>query len=476
MVRDFIPKLIEESISIINLLNDKLSFILLFVLLGSGVFYTLKTKFIQFNFKNIWLALQEGFTDSDKSSQKISPFEAFAVTTASRVGTGNLAGVALALTLGGPGSIFWMWLTALLGGSLAFVESTLAQLYKKTDTTTNPTHFVGGPSYYIEKGLGSKKLGKVFAVLLVFVFGLSFNAVQSNTISQAVFNNFNVPTLFSAIILSILTALFIFKGLHSIAKISTIIVPVMSIIYLILCLFVIGKNITRLPDVFQLIFEHAFGLKAFGTGTFIGTITIGIKRGLFSNEAGMGSAPNAAAAASTSHPVKQGFIQAFGVFFDTILICSATAFLILFSGVDFTDINNSGIILTQKALNTFFGDFGSLFLTICIFLLAFSSVLGNYFYAHNSFSFLSKKPSVQLLFKCSVIIAVFLGSVGSLPFVWSIADLFMTFLALINLYAIIKLHKILSVVDLDYNKQRAKNIDPIFKKENFKEYGDLDSW
>ncbi len=472
--------LITESIKLINLLNNQLSVVLLFVLLGSGIFYTLRTKFIQFNFKNIWSAFQEGFTDSDNTSKKISPFEAFAVTTASRVGAGNISGVAIALTLGGPGAIFWMWLTALLGGSLAFVESTLAQVYKtKDDSQEVSSHFIGGPSYYIQKGLGYKNLGNIFAILLVFVFGLSFNAVQANTISQAVSNSFeNVPTLFSAVILSVLTALFIFKGLRSIAKASTIIVPIMAIIYLLLCLFVIGKNIMRLPEVFELIFSNAFGFKEAGVGTLMGTITQGVKRGLFSNEAGMGSAPNAAASACTSHPVKQGFIQAFGVFFDTILICSATAFLILFSGVDFANINvsNSGIVLTQAALSTFFGEFGSLFLTVCIFLLAFSSVLGNYFYAQNSLSFLSKKPAIHLIFKISVVLAVFAGSVSSLPFVWSIADLFMTLLALINLYAIFRLQKVLVATLADYRKQKANNVDPVFKKENFTEYGKFDAW
>ena len=477
MEGNFMSGLVQKSMDLINLLNNQLSVVLLFVLLGSGFFYTLRTRFIQFNFKNMWSAFQEGFTDSDNTSKKISPFEAFAVTTASRVGTGNLAGVALALTLGGPGAIFWMWLTALLGGSLAFVESTLAQVYKtKDDSQAVASHFIGGPAYYIQKGLGSKGLGNIFAILLVFVFGLSFNAVQANTISQAVSNNFNIPVLFSAVILSVITALFVFKGLRSIAKASTIIVPIMAILYLLLCLFVIGKNIARLPEVMELIFTNAFGLREAGVGTLMGTITIGVKRGLFSNEAGMGSAPNAAASACTSHPVKQGFIQAFGVFFDTILICSATAFLILFSGVDFTDINNSGIVLTQAALSTFFGDFGSLFLTICIFLLAFSSVLGNYFYAHNSLSFLSKKPAVHLFFKVSVVVAVFAGSVSSLPFVWSVADLLMTLLALINLYAIFRLQKVLVATLADYRKQKANDIDPVFKKENFTEYGKFDAW
>ncbi|MGL5955446.1 MAG: alanine/glycine:cation symporter family protein [Brevinema sp.] len=455
---------------IVNTLNDYMySYILIVLLLGIGLFYSIKTKFIQFDWANIKLAFKESLQDSDKTNKKISPFEAFAVTTASRVGTGNLAGIALAITLGGPGAVFWMWITALLGGALSFVESTLAQVYKTEDNTesSNTTHFRGGPSYYMQKGLGSKSLGSFFALILIFVFGFSFNAVQANTISQAFQNGFNIPSIYSATILSIITAIFIFKGLPGIARSSAIIVPIMALLYLILCSIVILSNFSRIPEVFSMIFENAFGFREFGTGTLIGTITTGIKRGLFSNEAGMGSAPNAAASASTSHPVKQGLIQACGVFFDTIIICSATAFLILFSGVDFSDPNQSGIILTQTALNSFFGNFGNVFLTICIFLLAFSSVLGNYFYAQNSLSFLSSKKNYMFIFQIAVIASVFLGSVSTLSVVWNMADLLMGIMTILNLYAILKLYKVLTSTLQDYKTQRAKDQNPIFKNSEF---------
>jgi len=467
--------------SIISLMNDFLySKILIFILLGAGIYFTFSTGFIQFNLKNMLQSFKESFSSSkeEKSSRKISSFEAFAVSTASRVGTGNLAGVALAITVGGPGAIFWMWITALLGGSLSFAESTLAQVYKmkdKSDNNHNP-HYYGGPSYYISQGLGSKTLGGIFASLLIFVFGFSFNAVQANTISNAFQSSFTISTIHSAIVLSILTAIFIFRGLPKIAKASSIIVPIMAILYLLLCLFVIGKNISRLPEVLNMIFSNAFGIKEFGVGTITGTIITGIKRGLFSNEAGMGSAPNAAATATTSHPVKQGLIQAFGVFFDTIIICSATAFLILFSGVDFTDRSIPSIVLTQNALSSYFGSFGNIFLAICIFLLAFSSILGNYFYAQGSMAFLTSNKKTMFIFKIIVILSVFFGSLSPFTIVWNIADLLMGLMALINIYTLFRLGKVLKLVLLDYKKQQAKNIDPIFKKENIPNLENIECW
>lgn len=458
---------VDSINTIVSLLNNYLySYILIFVLLGAGLFYTIRTRFVQFDFKNILFAIKESTSVSgEKSENKISPFEAFAVTTASRVGTGNLAGVALAITVGGPGAIFWMWVTALIGGALAFAESTLAQVFKTPDKSyVDSKHFLGGPSFYMQNGMGSKTLGVTFACILILVFGISFNTVQSNTIANAFQNSFNIPTLYTAIALSLLSAIFIFKGLPSIARASAIIVPIMSIIYLMLCLFVIGSNITRIPEVFGLIFENAFGIREFGTGTIIGTITTGIKRGLFSNEAGMGSAPNAAASASTSHPVKQGLIQSLGVFFDTLLICSATGFLILFSGVDFSNPDTSGIVLTQAALDSYFGNFGNIFLSVCIFLLAFSSVLGNYFYAQNSVSFLSSNKTIKMVFQFVVIASVFIGSISTLSFVWNLADLLMGIMALLNLIAILKLSHIVIAVLKDYQKQKKSGKDPVFKK------------
>lgn len=458
---------------IIDMLNNYLySYILVIVLLGVGIIFTLKTKFIQFRWKEMAAAFSDSLTGNSES-KKISSFEAFAVTTASRVGTGNLAGVALAIMIGGPGAVFWMWITALLGGSLAFVESTLAQIFKVHDKDN--THFRGGPAYYMQQGLHSKTMGMIFSVLLLVVFGIAFNSVQANTIALAFENSFHIPTIVSAFILSVLSAVFIFGGLPRIAKASALIVPVMAILYLILCLIVVFINFDKIGSVFLLIFQNAFGLKEFGTGTLIGTIVTGVKRGLFSNEAGMGSAPNAAASADTSHPVKQGLIQACGVFFDTIIICSATAFLILFSGVDISN-TSSGIALTQNALTVYFGNMGNIFLSVCIFLLAFSSILGNYFYAQNTMLFISHNKIALFSFKILVIISVFAGSVAQFTLVWNIADLFMGLMALLNIYAIVKLFPFVQETLLDYQAQRRQKKDPTFNKVHVKGLEDVECW
>ncbi|SFB92459.1 alanine or glycine:cation symporter, AGCS family [Brevinema andersonii] len=459
--------------NIIDTLNNYLySYILVIVLLGVGIIFTLKTKFIQFHWKEMSAAFSNSLTGNSKS-KKISSFEAFAVTTASRVGTGNLAGVALAIIVGGPGAIFWMWITALLGGSLAFIESTLAQIFKVHDKDN--THFRGGPAYYMQQGLHSKTMGLIFSILLLMVFGIAFNSVQANTIALAFENSFHIPTIVSAFILSILSAAFIFGGLPRIAKASALIVPVMAILYLILCLIVIFINLDKIGNVFLVIFQNAFGLKEFGTGTLIGTIVTGVKRGLFSNEAGMGSAPNAAAAADTSHPVKQGLIQACGVFFDTIIICSATAFLILFSGVDISNAS-SGIALTQNALTIYFGNMGNIFLSVCIFLLAFSSILGNYFYAQNTMLLISHNKIVLFSFKILVIVPVFAGSVAQFNLVWNIADLFMGLMALLNIYAIVKLFPFVQETLLDYQAQSRQGKDPAFNKVHVKGLEDVECW
>ncbi len=461
--------MIEQLDSIVSILNDYMySYILIILLLGMGLFYSIKTKFIQFDLSNIKLSFKESLSDSeDTCEKKISPFEAFAVTTASRVGTGNIVGVALAIVIGGPGAVFWMWMTALLGGALAFVESTLGQVYKSRNVANQAPLFLGGAAYYIQKGLGLNTLGKIFAALLIFVLGFSFNALQSNTISQALIL-YDVDVIYSAIALGLISSAFVFIGLPGIARAASLIVPVMAIIYLILCFVVIISNIARLPEVFTLIFQSAFGLKEFGTGTLMGTIVTGIRRGLFSNEAGMGSAPSAAASASTSHPVKQGLIQAGGVFFDTIILCSATAFLVMFSfGEGYLTSDLSGISLIQSALGAYFGDMGTLFLTICIFLVSFSSILGYYFYSQTCMSFLTSNKVYMLIFQIAIIVAIFVGAIAPLSFVWNLADLMMGVMTLINLYAIIKLYKVIIAVLADYRKQRAEGVDPTFKDSDY---------
>ncbi|MGL4388278.1 MAG: alanine/glycine:cation symporter family protein, partial [Brevinema sp.] len=331
------------TITILALLNHLNNFvytyILVILLCVSGIYYTILLKGIQFDLRSMikYLVKDEDSSKNKTQIKNISSFQAFAISTASRVGTGNLAGVTIAVTAGGPGALFWMWVTALLGGALSFAESTLAQVYKveNPDNDNRSSLYKGGPAYYIEQGLSLKWLSKVFAIMLILVFGFSFNAVQSNTIAQSFSHTFTINPFRVGIALSVMTAVFIFKGLPTIAKVTALLVPFMSLLYIGLSSVIIFLNIEKLPEIINVIFSNAFGLKQIGVGTFMGTLITGIKRGLFSNEAGIGSAPNVAATATTSHPVKQGLIQAFGVFFDTILICSITGFLILFSGVDY---------------------------------------------------------------------------------------------------------------------------------------------
>ena len=332
----------------ITSINDVLwTYILVIMLLGCAVWFTIKTRFVQFRmFKEMVRLLGDSTNKAEGKEHHISSFQAFAVSLASRVGTGNLAGVATAITVGGPGAVFWMWLIALLGSSSAFIESTLAQLYK----VQGKTSYIGGPAYYMKKGLKQPWMGVLFAILIIFTFAFAFNTVQSNTICAAFEQAFQFDHVTMGIILTVLTLMIIFGGIQRIAKVSSIIVPVMALGYILLAFVIVGLNITHLPDVIKLIVSSAFGWEqALGGGIGVALMQ-GIKRGLFSNEAGMGSAPNVAATADVSHPVKQGLIQTLGVFSDTLVICTCTAFIILFSGVPLGGEAN-GVQLTQMALD-----------------------------------------------------------------------------------------------------------------------------
>ena len=321
----------EAFTSGLNLVNDILwSYILIVMLIGCAIWFTIKSKFVQFRMmKEMISVLGDSANKQEGREHHISSFQAFMVSLASRIGTGNLAGVATAITIGGPGAVFWMWIVALLGSSSAFIESTLAQLYK----VHGKDSFVGGPAYYMKKGLKQPWMGILFAILIIFTFSFAFNSVQSNTICAAFEQAFQVDNRTMGIILTGLSLAIFFGGIQRIAKVSSIIVPVMAAGYIILAIAIIVLNIHHIPDVLKTIVTHAFGWEqAIGGGIGV-AIMQGVKRGLFSNEAGMGSAPNVAATADVSHPVKQGLIQALGVFTDTLIICSCTAFIILFSGV-----------------------------------------------------------------------------------------------------------------------------------------------
>ncbi|MDU4750612.1 MAG: alanine/glycine:cation symporter family protein [Clostridium butyricum] len=465
---------IEKLNTIINVSNDILwTYVLIAPLILLGLYFTFKTRFVQFRYiKEMFRLLTDGAT-SKKEKGSVSSFQAFCISTASRVGTGNLAGIAIAISVGGPGAIFWMWLIALIGSASSFVESTLAQIYKQSDGNGA---YIGGPAYYMEKALNMKWMGIIFSILITICFGLVFNSVQSNTISLALNEAFGVNRILVGAILTLLTLSIIFGGIHRIAKVSEIIVPIMASAYILVALFVVITNISELPAMFTLIFENAFGVKQAVGGGIGGALLIGIKRGLFSNEAGMGSAPNAAATANVSHPVKQGLIQTLGVFTDTIVICSCTAFIILLSDIDLSG-GLTGIQLTQNALSSQMGSFGSIFIAICVLLFAFSSIVGNYYYGEANIEFLTKKKIYLTLYRICVAIMVLFGATVSMDIVWNLADVFMALMAITNLIAIALLGKIAFKALDDYRAQKKAGIkDPVFKASSIPELKNVTEW
>lgn len=450
----------------INSFNDLLwTYILIALLISLGLYFSFKTRFVQFRYIKEMFRLLGDSNSSNNKKDSVSSFQAFCISTASRVGTGNLAGVATAIAIGGPGSVFWMWIIALIGAASSFVESTLAQIYKEKDGSS----FKGGPAYYIEKGLKKRKMGVFFSILTIICFGLVFNSFQSNTMTLAFNEAFGISKSVIAILLTIITIIVIMGGVNRVAKISSIIVPIMAVAYIIVVLFIVIINYKQIPDVISLIFENAFGIQQISGGTLGAALMQGIKRGLFSNEAGMGSAPNAAATADVSHPVKQGFIQTLGVFTDTILICSCTAFLILFSGISI-DGSVKGIQLTQIAMNNAVGSWGSSFIAICILMFAFSSIIGNYYYGETNIQFITNKNIYLNIYRILCALMVFFGCLASMDLIWTLADIFMALMAITNLIAITMLSKIAFKALNDYTSQKKSGIkDPIFKKSSIPE-------
>lgn len=459
---------------LISSANDFLStYVLIVMLLGCAFWFSFKTKFVQVRMTKEMVRLLGDSSGSKKDEKHISSFQAFAISLASRVGTGNLAGVATAITVGGPGAVFWMWVIALLGASSAFIESTLAQLYK----VKGKDAYIGGPAYYMEKGLKKRWMGVLFAILITTTFGFAFNSVQSNTICAAFQSAFSIPHTWMGAGLTIATLIIIFGGIQRIAKVSSIIVPVMALGYILLALYIVLTNITLLPSVIKHIVTHAFGWEQALGGTVGAALTQGIKRGLFSNEAGMGSAPNAAATATVTHPVKQGLIQTLGVFTDTLIICTCTAFIILFSH---SHLDNSldGVELTQAALNSEVGAIGSYYVAIAIFFFAFSSILGNYYYGEANIRFITRKQWVIPVYRILVSAMVLFGSLASLKLVWGIADIMMILMSICNLIAIVLLGKYAVLLLDDYNRQKRSGVkDPVFRKEQLKDIeGEIECW
>ena len=503
------------------------AYVLIGVLLGCGIWFTWRTRFVQFRMLGEMVRLlADSSVARERQHKHISSFQAFAVSVATRVGTGNLAGVATAIAVGGPGAVFWMWMIALIGAATAFVESTLGQLFKQPHADS----FIGGPAYYIRRGLHSRWMSVLFAVLLTVTFGLSYNSIQSNTICSAMNEAFGWSPLSVGIALTLLSLVIIFGGIQRIARVSSVLVPIMAIGYFVLAIVVVATNVEHIPYVLKVIVKDAFGFEQVAGGGLGATILMGIKRGLFSNEAGEGSAPNVAATAAVSHPVKQGLIQALGVFTDTLLVCSCTAFIILVSGL-YTTPELNGIALTQASLQQEVGSWGPFFIALAILLFAFSSIIGNYYYGEANVRFLilhsklakdnhssnvgeEKRRSslsdeeqrcsshsdaeqgstshpeaeqgstshpdaeqgsiwkrhmnaptlIQAVYRLlSGGVFVMLGAVASLDFVWSLGDLCMALLTGCNLIAIIALgHYAFRLLD-DYRSQKRRGIqEPVF--------------
>ena len=457
--------------TIVDSLNSILwGYVLVYGLLGVGVFFTIRLGFLQFlNFGEMIRAIR-GSRDSDVHG--ISPFQALCTSLASRVGTGNLAGVAVALYLGGAGAIFWMWMVALVGMATGYAESTLAQLYKVRD---GKGQYRGGPAVYITKGLKAPWAGSVFAVCLILSFGLVFNAVQANSIADAMQGAFGVPKLWVGIVIAVLAGTVIFGGLRSIVRFAELVVPLMAGIYVLIALVIMAIHITEVPGVLITIVKSAFGLEE-AAGGAAGSITAamlnGIKRGLFSNEAGMGSAPNIAATATPAphHPSSQGLVQAFGVFVDTIIICTATAVMILLSGVMEPGSGITGTQLTQDAMQSHIGESGAYFIAIAILFFAFTSIVANYTYAENALIHLGGDNTIAItLLRSAVLGMVVWGSYEAVVTVFNAADASMGLMATINLIAIVMLSGTVVKLTKDYLAQRKQGEVPHFKSKDYPE-------
>ncbi|MCF6437784.1 sodium:alanine symporter family protein [Pseudoalteromonas sp. MMG022] len=438
--------------------------VLIYLLIAAGLFFTLRLGFIQVRqFPYMVKVMANSRSGADTG---ISSFQAFCTSLAARVGTGNMAGVAVALYLGGAGAIFWMWLIALIGMATSFAESTLAQLYKTKDEDGN---FRGGPAYYMEYGLGKRWMGVVFSLCLILAFGLVFNAVQANSIAAAFEVAFDVPKYIMGVILVIGSAFIIFGGLKTISRFAELVVPFMALAYLLVAIYISAINYDLLPDVFMQIINSAFGFEQAGAGAIgyavMQAMIQGVKRGLFSNEAGMGSAANAAATATPNpnHPASQGYVQMLGVFVDTIVICSATAALILLSNQLVPESGVTGIALTQAALVEHVGDWGATFIAIAILFFAFTSIVANYSYAETNLMFLEHNHKHGMaIFRLCVLGMVMFGAVGELGVIWTMADVSMGLMAIVNVIALFMLSGAVIWLYKDYNQQLKSGKTPVF--------------
>ncbi|MFD8880211.1 alanine/glycine:cation symporter family protein [Corynebacterium xerosis] len=471
----------ESATSAVTAWNDKYWLFMIALLVATGLYFCARTILVQIRYlPEMFRAIVEKPSDISEGVKGISSFKAFTISAASRVGTGNVAGVAVAISTGGPGAVFWMWLLAIIGGATSFVESTLAQLYKVKDKDS----YRGGPAYYITRGLGEKWrwLAIAFALAITVTYGFVFNAVQSNSITAAVAESTgnDSPSMKTIIglVLAAATGLVIFGGVQRISKVTQVIVPVMAIAYIVLGFIVLAINWREVPSMLALIVEHALGIREIA-GAAVGTaIMQGVRRGLFSNEAGMGSTPNAAATSSVSHPCKQGLIQTLGVYFDTIIVCTVTAVIILLSNPEYGS-GAEGTSLTQAALAAQVGGWAIHAVTVIIFFLAFSSIVGNYYYAEANIPFLNDSKALLNGVRALIMLCVLGGAIGSVPLVWALADVFSALMATINIAAILPLGGVAVALLGNYAAQKAKGLNPVYHRDDIpgiRGHENIDCW
>ncbi|MDY1037081.1 amino acid carrier protein [Enterobacteriaceae bacterium RIT714] len=445
--------------------------VMIYLLLGAGVWFTVRSGFIQFRYiRQFGKSLKNSVTPHPDG---LTSFQALCTSLAARVGSGNLAGVALAIGAGGPGAVFWMWVTAIIGMATSFAECSLAQLYKERD---RHGHFRGGPAWYMSRGLGMQWMGVLFSVFLLLAYGFIFNTVQANSVAHALRYACDFPEWITGAILAVLTLLVIVTGIKGVARLMQWMVPTMALLWITTSLVVTLMHIGQLPDVIATIFKAAFGWREAASGalgyTISQALTAGFQRGMLSNEAGMGSTPNAAAAAASwpPHPAAQGIVQMIGIFIDTIIICSASAMIVLLAGPISHAPDTAGIQLIQQALVTLTGSWGAGFVSFIVSLFAFSSIVANYIYAENNLIFLrlDSRRTLWMLRAC-IAVMVAIGSVMSLQLVWQLADVIMALMAITNLTAILLLSPVVTLIARDYLRQRKLGIKPVFDATRYPE-------
>lgn len=462
--------------SIIDAANTVIwSYLILILASGLGIYFAIKTRFVQFRHLGEMIRLtfggrkkKKGTPDKEKDPDAITPFQALCIACGGCIGTGNVAGVALAIVAGGPGAVFWMWLIALLGAGTSFIENTLAQLFKCRDEKGG---FRGGPAYYMEKGLGNRWMGIIFAVCMILSFGFALAALQANTIAQAWDAAFSVNPIIMGIIICALAALIVIGGVQRIGKFSETIVPFMAIAYLLLSVAILVIHYDKIPALFTSIFKGAFGLDAVVGGTLGSALIQGVKRGIFSNGAGQGDSPQASAAARTTHPAKQGLIQALAIYIDTILVCTATAMMVVISGsYASAEVNVEGVQLVQHSASAMIGSWASPFIAVVMFLFCFTSLISNYYYGESNLAFIMRSDKFRRTYRVCFLLMLFWGSVSGLDIVWDLADLFGGTLAVVNMIALVFLGKIAISVMKEYESQQKAGIEePVFRTSNIPE-------